>query len=65
MAWTGSSVVITANDMSDGEIDYWWQQAGTRPWNPQQVGTDYSSAAPALACTGTSVVITAPNASGV
>jgi hypothetical protein len=36
IAWTGTAEVITATD-SAGDVDYWWQAAGTAPWNPQEV----------------------------
>ena len=42
MAPAGGSVVITDSDGSalpGGNLDYWWQQDGTRGWNQQQVAT--------------------------
>ena len=36
IAWTGSSVVISAED-SRGNLDYWWQAAGTAPWHQEVV----------------------------
>jgi hypothetical protein len=36
IAWNGSAVIIAANDTA-GHLDYWWQAAGTAPWNQQAV----------------------------
>ena len=36
IAWTGSSVIISAVD-SQGNLDYWWQAAGTTPWHQEVV----------------------------
>jgi hypothetical protein len=36
IAWTGSSVVITAPDNS-GNLKYWWQQADTTLWHNETV----------------------------
>jgi hypothetical protein len=34
IAWTGSSVVITA---SGAGVYYWWQAAGNNVWHPETV----------------------------
>jgi hypothetical protein len=39
IAWTGTAEVITATD-SSGDLDYWWQAAGTAPWHQQQVAAE-------------------------
>jgi hypothetical protein len=42
MAPAGGSVVITdshGSALPGGNLDYWWQQDGTRGWNQQQVAT--------------------------
>jgi hypothetical protein len=36
IAWTGSSVVISAVDSSKN-LDYWWQQADTTLWHKETV----------------------------
>ncbi len=36
MAWPGSSVLLTGT-RGDGSLDYWWQAAGTAPWNPETI----------------------------
>lgn len=36
IAWTGSSVVITAQD-GTGNLKYWWQQADTTLWHKETV----------------------------
>jgi hypothetical protein len=36
IATAGDSVLITAID-SNGNLNYYWQQYGTTPWNEQQV----------------------------
>jgi hypothetical protein len=70
MAWTGpvlggsaSCFVITAPSQK-GKLAYWWQLAGTTPWNPETVasaGKHAVYANPAISVTGKSVVITAIN----
>lgn len=68
IAWTGSSVVITAIG-SDGHLYYWWQAAGTTPWHQETVsamdtfGSD-GHTRPAIAWTGSSVVIAAADSVG-
>ena len=64
IGWTGSSVIITAVDNYPGEnygdLYYWYQPAGTRPWNEQQVATGvrYSTQfAPSIGWTGSTVII--------
>jgi hypothetical protein len=66
IAWTGTSVVITATD-SSGNLDYWWEASGTGTWHEQQVAaasTTLTYQNPSIAWTGTSVVITATDSSG-
>jgi len=66
IAWTGTSVVITAPD-GDGNLDYWWQPAGSATWHGAQVAAASGGAAyqnPAIAWTGSSVVITATDGDG-
>ena len=68
IAWTGTSVVITAPDW-EGNLYYWWQQAGSGTWHRETVAASGGSAGvfyenPAIAWTGTSVVITAPDSDG-
>jgi len=36
IAWTGTSAAVAATD-SAGNLDYWWQAAGTAPWNPETI----------------------------
>jgi hypothetical protein len=64
IAWTGSAVVITATTAEDGNLDYWWQQAGTSTWHPQVVAIGRQYATPAIAWTGSAVVITATDQYG-
>jgi hypothetical protein len=45
IAWTGVSVILTASD-DCGDVDYWWQRAGTAPWNHQRVYTNPSPPGP-------------------
>ncbi len=66
IAWTGSSVVIASRDGTNGDVHYWWQQAGSGTWHPELVieGGEVAyrrNQNPAIAWTGTSVVITAPD----
>jgi len=68
IAWTGTSVVIAGTD-SNGNLNFWWQPAGSTGWPaPQQVagapagGVSYLN--PAIAWTGSSVVITAADTNG-
>lgn len=63
IAWTGSSVVITAAN-NNGNLCYWWQPAGTTPWNPETVagGAIYSTRS--IAWTGNSVIISAADSYG-
>jgi hypothetical protein len=42
IAWTGSSVVITAVG-TNGHLYYWWQAAGTSTWNAEAVGDEFSA----------------------
>ena len=61
IAWTGSSVAITATD-SDGNLEYWWQAADTTAWHKETVATRGANGGygnPSIAWTGSSVVITA------
>jgi uncharacterized protein YccT (UPF0319 family) len=67
IAWTGSSVVIAAVDGS-GNLKYWWQKADTTPWNPETVASAGPGGIPvyfwpAIAWTGSSVVISAVDSS--
>ena len=69
VAWTGSSVVIASRDGTNGDVHYWWQQAGSGTWNHELVipGGEVvyrPNQNPAIAWTGTSVVITAPDGDG-
>lgn len=69
IAWTGSSVIITAPTTSAvSSLYYWWQAAGTRPWNQQTVanaplGDFYVW--PEIAWTDSSAIITAVNHEGL
>ena len=69
LAWTGSSVVIAAPDNA-ANLLYWWQQAGTTPWNEEMVAENLAGSAikgprkPAIAWTGSSVVIAANDSLG-
>jgi hypothetical protein len=68
IAWTGSSVVLTAIG-SNGELYYWWQAAGTKTWHQQTVSTmDFTlegfASRPSIAWTGSSVLITAAASNG-
>src|SRR5580658_3367723 len=58
ISWTGSTVIIGATN-EDGDLDYWYQDAGTRPWHQQQVAGSGSVDifGPAIAWTGSSVVL--------
>jgi hypothetical protein len=58
ISWTGYSVIIAATN-EDGDLDYWYQDAGTRPWHQQQVAGPGSVDVfgPAIAWTGSSVVL--------
>ena len=67
IAWTGSSVVITATN-NDGNLYYWWQPAGggAAAWHRELVASasklvNYTQSSPAIAWTGSSVVIAAPD----
>lgn len=64
-AWTGSSVVIAADD-GDGEggnLRYWWQAADSNQWHSEIVATGAWTLA-SIAWTGSSVVITAQGGGG-
>jgi GH25 family lysozyme M1 (1,4-beta-N-acetylmuramidase) len=66
VAWTGTAEVTAAVD-SSGNLDYWWQAAGTAPWHEQQVaaaGSGLTYQNPAITWTGTAEVITATDSSG-
>lgn len=66
IAWTGSSVVIAATN-TQGNLDFWWQAAGTSPWNPEQVdptGLGSQFGHPSMVATAGSVMITATDGSG-
>jgi hypothetical protein len=63
MAWTGSSLVLTAVDSDTNELDYWWQAAGTSTWTEEPVAPGITGT-PAIAWTGSSVVITAVGVNG-
>ena len=58
ISWTGSTVIIAATN-EDGDLDYWYQDAGTSPWHQQQVAGTASVdiGGPAIAWTGSSVVL--------
>ena len=53
----GNAVIIAAVN-EDGDLDYWYQDAGTIPWHQQQVAEEGSVGigGPAIAWTGSSVV---------
>ena len=63
MAWTGSKIVITARIQGAGVLDYWYELAGTKTWHEQVVAQNIY-APPAIAGTGSSVVITATSEHG-
>ncbi len=71
IAWTDSSVVITATD-SDGNIYYWWQQAASSDWNKEHVFQGLFSGAEtaplpqnsSVAWTGASVVVAGTDGAG-
>jgi hypothetical protein len=58
IGWTGSAVIIAATDEA-GDLDYWYQDAGTTPWHQQQVAGlgSVDIGGPAIAWTGSSVVL--------
>ena len=58
ISWTGNAVIIAAVN-EDGDLDYWYQDAGTTPWHQQQVAGPGSVdiGGPAIAWTGSSVAL--------
>jgi hypothetical protein len=64
ITWTGTSVVMAATDTQSGNLDYWWQQAGTGAWTEETVAPGDYSYSPAIAWTGSSVVIAAVGNNG-
>jgi hypothetical protein len=72
IAWTGSSVVIAGTDDTSGNLDYWYQPAGTSGWHEQTVaaggyaanGTYNYYFDPSIAWAGNAVVITAADING-
>jgi hypothetical protein len=58
ISWTGNAVIIAATN-EDGDLDYWYQDAGTTPWHRQQVAGAGSVGigGPVIAWTGSSVVL--------
>jgi hypothetical protein len=65
ISWTGSTVIIAATN-EDGDLDYWYQYASTRPWHQEQVAGTASVdvGGPAIAWTGSSVVLAGVTESG-
>ena len=68
IAWTGSSVVLTAVGQN-GDLYYWWQAAGSKTWHQQTVSTmDFImpgfASRPSIAWSGSSVLITATTSNG-
>jgi hypothetical protein len=65
ISWTGSTVIIAATN-EDGDLDYWYQDAGTTPWHQEQVAGPGSVdiGGPAIAWTGSSVVLAGVTESG-
>jgi hypothetical protein len=62
IAWTGSSVVITAG-RRDGNLYYWSQQSDTATWHQEVVAIgNYNE--PSIAWTGSSAVIAASGFDG-
>jgi hypothetical protein len=60
IAWTGSSVIITASDADEQSYNeipyYWWEAAGASTWNQETVG-DQFSAPPQIAWAGNTAEI--------
>jgi large repetitive protein len=66
ITWTGTVVAITVTD-SAGNLDYWWQAAGTAPWNQLPLAAASSTLTyqnPSIAWTGTDEIITATDSNG-
>jgi hypothetical protein len=65
ISWTGSAVVIAAVD-NEGDLDYWYQHAGTGTWHRQQVaaGSVASYDGAAIAWTGRSVILAGVSLNG-
>jgi hypothetical protein len=72
ISWTGSTVIIAADHALAGGsgaptvLDYWYQDAGSRPWHQQQVAGPGSVdiGGPAIAWTGSSVVLAGVTGNG-
>jgi hypothetical protein len=66
MAWTGSSAIITLFGGGTGtNLLYWWQAEDAKEWHQQLVATNLSEYGwPAIAWTGTAVVIAAIDGGG-
>ena len=67
IAWTGSSVVMTAIDISNSNLCYWWGPLGNASISNhmQTVATGQIYSDPAIAWAGDAVVITAETESGL
>jgi YVTN family beta-propeller protein len=66
ITWTGNAVLAAAAD-SSGNLDYWWQAAGTGVWNYQQVaaaGSTLTYADPSVTWASNAVLVTATDSSG-
>jgi hypothetical protein len=65
IAWTGSAVVIVALEQSkpatgaNDDVAAWWQTATTTTWSREQVSPPAEFSFPAVAATGSSVVVVA------
>jgi hypothetical protein len=63
IAWTGSAVVIVALEQSkpatgaNDDVAAWWQTATTTTWSREQVSPPAEFSFPAVAATGSSVVV--------